>query len=54
MTLLSLLLLAIGLVLLGGSSGVVISNLVAIVEKRRRSARGLSHTYGVDAIFYLK
>ena len=35
MPLLSLLLLAIGLVLLGGSSGVVISNLVAITEKRR-------------------
>ena len=31
----SLLLLAIGLVLLGGSSGVVISNLVAVSEKRR-------------------
>jgi len=35
MPLLSLLLLAIGLVLLGGSSGVVVSNLVAITEKRR-------------------
>jgi cation:H+ antiporter len=35
MTLPSLLLLAIGLVLLGGSSGVVVSNLVAVSEKRR-------------------
>ena len=35
MTLSSPLLLAIGLVLLGGSSGVVVSNLVAVAEKRR-------------------
>lgn len=35
MNLISLLLLAIGLVLLGGSSGLVVFNLVAITEKRR-------------------